>query len=430
MSEPRIVVAHREHLWWLLSEAAQLEHMIMCQYLFAEFSLKNGTGDGLTGEQAEAVTRWRETIHDIAVDEMLHLALVANLMTAIGAAPTFSRPNFPQRSGYFPSGVQMDLLPFGEQALRHFIFLERPEGIDLPDAQGFVPVAPPRAPVQADEVLPRGQEFATIGHLYRGIADGLRRLTDRVGERAVFVGSPRAQATPELLYWPQLIAVTDLGSALKAVEEIIEQGEGCKGDWRTAHFGKFLNVSQEYHDLLQRDPSFEPARPVMPVYTRQPFDIAAPQPIITDPLTLQVAELAAVAHELVQLLLTRFFTHTDETDQQLSTLIGAAISMMGGVLRPLATTLTTLPAGPPHQGSTAGFTFEVYYVMGNMVPWREPAWALLHERMALLTQRCAEISQGGPESVHQAQQRAATITASIAAHVPADLRPPPSTVST
>ncbi|HYT09134.1 MAG TPA: ferritin-like domain-containing protein [Mycobacteriales bacterium] len=34
--------------------------------------------------------------------EMLHLALVANLMSAIGAAPTFTRPNFPQRSGYFP----------------------------------------------------------------------------------------------------------------------------------------------------------------------------------------------------------------------------------------------------------------------------------------------------------------------------------------
>ena len=83
MTEPRIVVAHREHLWWLLAEAAQLEHMIMCQYLFAEFSLKNGTSDGLTGEQAEAVTRWRETLSGIAVDEMLHLALVANLMTAI-----------------------------------------------------------------------------------------------------------------------------------------------------------------------------------------------------------------------------------------------------------------------------------------------------------------------------------------------------------
>jgi hypothetical protein len=47
ISEPKIVIAHREHLWQLLSEALQLEHMIMCQYLFAQFSLKDGARDGL-----------------------------------------------------------------------------------------------------------------------------------------------------------------------------------------------------------------------------------------------------------------------------------------------------------------------------------------------------------------------------------------------
>lgn len=430
MTEPRVVVAHREHLWWLLAEAAQLEHMIMCEYLFAEFSLKDGS-DGLTAEQAEAVARWRRTLHDIAVQEMLHLALVSNLMTAIGAAPVLGRPNFPQRSGYFPSGVQLDLLPFGEQALRHFLYLERPEGMELQDAEGFVPMVPPREPVQADEALPRGQEFATIGHLYRGIAEGLRGLTARLGERAVFVGSPRAQATPELLHWPQLVAVTDLASALAAVEEIIEQGEGARGDWRTAHYGRFLTVWQEYHDLRQRDPSFEPARPVLPAYTRQPFGIDAPKPIVTAPLTHQVAELAAIAYELVVLLLNRFFTHTDETEEQLSTLTGAAIGMMGGVLRPLGVALTSLPAGPPYQGRTVGFTFEVFYVLGNMVPWREPAWALLHERLALLVQRCAELADTheAPEAVQQAHQRAAAIAATIAAHVPADLRPPPARIS-
>ena len=49
MLEPRVVVAHREDVWWLLSEAAQLEHMIMCQYLFAAFSLKQGTHEGQIG---------------------------------------------------------------------------------------------------------------------------------------------------------------------------------------------------------------------------------------------------------------------------------------------------------------------------------------------------------------------------------------------
>src|SRR5262245_57384292 len=109
MDEPVLVVESREHLWYLLTEASQLEHMIMCQYLYAMFSLKSGADESLTEAQAEAVARWRGVLSGICIDEMLHLALVANVTAAIGAAPTVSRPNFPQRSGYFPPSVQLDL---------------------------------------------------------------------------------------------------------------------------------------------------------------------------------------------------------------------------------------------------------------------------------------------------------------------------------
>ena len=33
MAEQKLVIEHREQLWSLLVEAAQIEHMIMCQYL-------------------------------------------------------------------------------------------------------------------------------------------------------------------------------------------------------------------------------------------------------------------------------------------------------------------------------------------------------------------------------------------------------------
>lgn len=426
MAEPQVVVANREDLWWLLAEASQLEHMIMCQYLFAEFTLKQGTEEGLTLEQAEAVERWRKLLRGIAVEEMLHLALVSNLMAAIGAAPVFGRPNFPQRSGYFPSGIILDLVPFGERALKHFLYLERPEGMERQDAEGFVPSAPPREPLSADELMPRGQEFMTVGHLYRGIEQGLQTLTERIGERAVFVGSPRAQATPELLQWPQLVAVTSLDSALAAVGEIIEQGEGARGDWRDAHYGRFMSMWEEFHALKQQDPSFEPARDVLAAYTHQPFDIPSPVPIITDPLSHRIAELGTVAYELVLHLLTRFFTHTDETDEQLGTLIGTAIELMAAVIRPLGTILTTLPVGPEHPGKRAGLTFQMHYAMGNFVPWRESAWALLHERMAFLVDRCehARSHDGAPDVVHAAGERAGALTDKIAAHVPDELRAP------
>src|SRR5262245_66575731 len=262
MTEPALVVESREHLWYLLTEASQLEHMIMCQYLYARFSLKLGVDEGLTEAQAEKVAQWGRVLDDICVDEMLHLSLVANLMAAIGAAPTISRPNFPQRSGYFPPTVQLDLLPFGGAALTHFLYLERPEGMERMDAVGFVPMAPPHEPLAPEEALPRVQDFATVGHLYRGIANGLSHLVDRFGERAVFVGSPRAQARAELFHCPQLAAVTDLESARAAIEEIIEQGEGARGDWQEAHYGRFLEVWSEVRELRATDPAVEPQRPM------------------------------------------------------------------------------------------------------------------------------------------------------------------------
>src|SRR5215475_14172970 len=55
VAEPRIVVEHREHLWYLLAEAAQLEHGIMCQYLYSSFSLKQTVDEGLSEEQLAAI---------------------------------------------------------------------------------------------------------------------------------------------------------------------------------------------------------------------------------------------------------------------------------------------------------------------------------------------------------------------------------------
>ena len=67
----------------------------MLQYLFAAVSLKQSVGEGLTPEALVAVGRWRATLLEISAQEMLHLALVQNLLTAVGAAPRFARPELP-----------------------------------------------------------------------------------------------------------------------------------------------------------------------------------------------------------------------------------------------------------------------------------------------------------------------------------------------
>ena len=57
--EAPFVIEHREALIYMLCQAAEIEHGIMCQYLFAAFSLKQRADEGLDAEELEAVTRWR-----------------------------------------------------------------------------------------------------------------------------------------------------------------------------------------------------------------------------------------------------------------------------------------------------------------------------------------------------------------------------------
>src|SRR5260221_14094971 len=93
--EAPFVIEHREALIYMLCEAAELEHGIMCQYLFAAFSLKQSTDEGLTEAELAAVTRRREMISHVATPEMLHPSLVHNLLSPIRAAPPPAPPNPP-----------------------------------------------------------------------------------------------------------------------------------------------------------------------------------------------------------------------------------------------------------------------------------------------------------------------------------------------
>ena len=133
---------------------------------------------------------------------------------------------------WYPQGVQIALVPFGERALRHFIYLERPEGMALDDAAGFAadrhaePLscwrrrARRRAGAVADEWTTCTGGSTRPGH----------PLRPRYGEDAVFIGPTRAQAVTDIFEWPELLAVTDLASARRAIETIVEQGEGARGD--------------------------------------------------------------------------------------------------------------------------------------------------------------------------------------------------------
>jgi Ferritin-like len=388
-------IEHREALIYTLGKAAELEHLIMLQYLFAAFSLKQKIEEGLTPETLSAVQRWRKTLLEIGEQEMLHLALVQNLLTAVGAAPRLARPNFPMPAYAYPAGVRIELVPFGEAALRHFAFLERPDGMDVEDAEGFEAIAQAVAlPHDADDdIVPHLQEFDTIGQLYRSIRAGLEHLDERLGPQRLFIGPPNAQATEEHFRWPELVAVTDLASARQAIDTIVEQGEGARGEWRNAHFGRLLGILDEYLELKQADPGLEPARPVVAANVRpQPTGVVVP--LITDPGTTRCMDLLNVAYEVLLQLLSRYFAHTDESPEQLEVLADVSVGLMYTTIRPLGSVVTTLRIGPDLPDVTAGPGFELFYQVDYLLPHREAAWVLMEERLrdaAAFARRCGEL---------------------------------------
>ena len=397
--EAPFVIEHREALIYMLCEAAELEHGIMCQYLFAAFSLKQRVDEGLTPEELEAVTRWRHTIAHVATEEMLHLTLVQNVLSAIGAAPHLTRPNLPAPAHHYPAGVTLTLVPFGEPALQHFLFLERPEGMALEGAKGIDAPVHEAVPLIAEgDIVPQAQDFATIGHLYRSIEQGLAHLADKFGERNLFVGPPRAQATSTDFHWPDLVPVTDLASAQRALDTILEQGEGARGHWEAAHFGEFVQILDEYRGMLSANPAFSPVRPAIFARVRRSEQDDS-IPLIGDRVTSLCTDLFNVGYELVLQILERYFAHTEETDAQLGTLANAAVTLMASVLKPLGDLITTLPVGPEHPGHNAGPSFELFYEDDDLLPHRGSAWVLLEERLRNASSFCAAAAKSAPEDV-------------------------------
>jgi hypothetical protein len=273
------------------------------------------------------------------------------------------------------------------------MYLERPEGMTLADAEGFAaqpgvqPLASIGRPVAA---VP--ESWRTVGHLYRGIEAGLARLCGRYGEEAVFIGPPAAQAVTATFEWKELAAVTSLASASRAIELIVEQGEGARGDWVNSHFGKFTGILEDLLAMQAADPGFDPARPVEPAYVRLPPDVASGI-LIEDLLTARVADLCKGLYEVMLQVLSRYYVHHGETPAELETLARTAKHLMNWVMRPLGSVLTTLPIGPSHPGRTAGPALEITRPAYFVLPHREPAWKIITERLDVLTKTCTALAR-------------------------------------
>lgn len=202
-----------------LQQAIELEHSTIPIYLYALYSLD-------TSKNANIV----EIIQSVAIEEMLHLTLAANVLNAIGGSPVLNSPSFiPKYPGPLPGGVDagttFHLSPFTLQQLNAFLDIEQPEKvIDIKTA-----------------ALAEAAEPFTIGKFYDQIIRQLKLLPD-----SDFDASGRNQIGPDQM--DNCVVVTDKASAIQALTIIIDQGEGTSTDPKEifgtdwAHFYRYQQI--------------------------------------------------------------------------------------------------------------------------------------------------------------------------------------------
>ncbi|MDQ8020699.1 MAG: ferritin-like domain-containing protein [Moraxellaceae bacterium] len=384
-----VVIEHREQLLFQLAEAAEVEHCLMCTYLYAAFTLKGADATDLDDTEREAVQRWRKVLIAVAIEEMSHLTLVGNLMVALGGGPQLDRANLPLTVGYFPAGVQAVLAPFCEHTMDHFVFLERPE--NTPDADWSVfPHDSYSRGVVHGRVMPNTFDYATVGELYRSILQGIETLYERVGEDACFPGRSASQIGPLDAALPGLRSITTLEDARQAIDTIVRQGEGAATACERSHYMRFIGVREELAKLRARRADFEPSRPAAlnPVMRKPPMPEG--RVWVTHPQAVLVMDYANALYAFMLRLLMQAWGRPPALASAKGMLVQASIRVMRA-MTPVAEYLTTLPACEDQPGVNAGISFAT---LRNVValPFGSAEWRMLGERADELAQRGRELT--------------------------------------
>ena len=448
-------ISSRAELIDALRLAAELEHGLMAQYLFAAYSLKRYDYEGLAPEQLERVRRWASLITLVARQEMEHLGLALNLLSAVGGTPSFSRPNMPQPAGYYGGAcIKLTLTRCDLETIKRFQRFEAPDDLAHAGDSKCTEATEPIDQKKADEWCERkgvgrakvaakllekskaptegkllkgaphidlsyGIPYQSVQQLYEKIARGFEQLTAKMGERKLFVGktvnqifggpsSPQHGTMNDLnQYGLDIISVTDLASAKQAITMIVEQGEGIRVPPSYKPFTHFCIFSRIRGEMEEHDLGEKAARPVVanPMTVRQP-DVPPTEKVslIDDPHTLEVAKLFNQSYEVMLLLLLYLYSDQVKTKEQTDALMDAAFfPFMTMFVRPLAEILTELPAFEGKRGN-AGPGFEL---AGDVLlfPDLDATWTLFQERLDTLTEGFRNVVKSGDQWLDLPGQR-------------------------
>ncbi len=259
-----------EDLHFYLIQAMKIEHATIPPYITALYSIKPGTN-------IEAF----QILRSVAVEEMLHLTLVANVFNAVGGTikKTLTAPDFiPEYPTYLPTGeadFTVSVMKFSQETVDAFLQIERAK--EVPEDKPLVERRSQQNYLLAIHNRDPQYSFYSIGLFYAEIIRGLNALYQEMREE-LFSGDPQRQITSEYYFdgAGDIIPVTDLRSAMRALRVIQEQGEGSRvrtiydAERELSHFYRFeqLKLGQYYRvDKENPENSDQPGHPTGEKFT-------------------------------------------------------------------------------------------------------------------------------------------------------------------
>jgi hypothetical protein len=224
-------IATVEELRERLQQAVFLEHFTIPPYLCALYSL-------IDGEQGP---NWEvyQIIRSVAMEEMLHMILAANLLSAVGGSPRMTPngkpdddfPRYPRLMPHSAIGFHVNLLKFSKEAVNTFLRIERPA-----ERTGGTPPG----------------RFWSIGEFYAAVREALNRLDGEARKKhknGIFTGDKHRQVTEEHYYGGggKLLPVYCIEDANHALDEIVGQGEVIDGTIEDSDYAMFSEDAEFAH---------------------------------------------------------------------------------------------------------------------------------------------------------------------------------------
>lgn len=392
--------ANREQLLHTLYEAAELEHNLMCTYLYAAWSLKDGDDAGVSASQAEVLAKWKQIILGVAVEEMSHLVSVWNITAALGGAPRIGRYNFPLATGVLPASLNVKLVPFTSETLQHFIFLERPGDSGEPDGGGFGATGVFSRGNAAARHTPMPDDYLTVGEFYASLKSQLDAFVEARGESLAFSGQRGLQIAGSNFGLPKAMPVICAKTARQAFDAIVAEGEGAASETRDSHYCRFLTIRDGMEELQKIDPGFVPAHPAAtnPVLRAPP--IAEGRVWLDNPQAVATVDLANAAYGLMLRAMAYAYAVPD-SDVRKSVMLRLSIGLMRA-MSPLAEAAARLPAGPSNPGVNAGVSFTALRDSAALPPGAA-ADLLVAERLREFAQGANELASLSARHARAAQ---------------------------